>query len=50
MSDLETQKRPSMFERKDVKQTVFLWVIFTAIIGYVAATLQANTMGQRLFI
>ena len=45
MSDLETQKRPSMFERKDVKQTVFLWVIFTAIIGYVAATLQANTMG-----
>lgn len=45
MSDLETQKRPSMFERKDVKQTVFFWVVFTAIIGYAAAELQARTMG-----
>jgi len=45
MSDLETQKRPSVFERKDVKQTVYLWVIFTAIIGYVAATVQARSMG-----
>ena len=45
MSDLETKKRPSVFERKDVKQTVFFWVIFTAIIGYVAAELQARSMG-----
>jgi len=45
MSELETQKRPSMFERKDVKQTVFIWVIFTAIIGYFASTLQARSMG-----
>jgi cytochrome c oxidase subunit 2 len=45
MSELETQKRPSMFERKDVKQTVFLWIVFTAIIGYVAATVQAHAMG-----
>lgn len=45
MSELETQKRPSMFERKDVKQTVFLWVVFTAVIGYVAATVQAHAMG-----
>lgn len=46
MSDLETQKRPSVFERKDVKQTVFLWVIFTAIIGYFASTIQARSMGS----
>ena len=45
MSDLETEKRPSVFERKDVKQTVFFWVIFTAIIGYAAAELQARSMG-----
>ncbi len=45
MSDLETQKRPSVFERKDVKQTVYLWVIFTAIIGYVGATVQSRSMG-----
>ncbi len=45
MSDLDTQKRPSIFERKDVKQTVFFWVIFTAIIGYVGATAQARSMG-----
>lgn len=44
MSDLETQKRPSVFERKDVKQTVFFWVIFTAIIGYVAAEVQTRSM------
>lgn len=47
MSELETQKRPSMFERKDVKQTVFLWVVFTAIIGYVAATVQVHAMGTE---
>lgn len=45
MSTQETQKRPSVFERKDVKQTVFFWVIFTAIIGYAAAELQARSMG-----
>ena len=45
MSDQDTQKRPSIFERRDVKQTVFLWVIFTAIIGYFAATVQARSMG-----
>ena len=45
MSDLETQKRPSIFARKDVKQTVFFWVIFTVIIGYGAATVQAWAMG-----
>ena len=45
MSDQETKKRPSVFERKDVKQTVFFWVIFTAIIGYAAAELQARSMG-----
>ena len=45
MSDLETKKSPSVFERKDVKQTVFFWVIFTAIIGYAAAELQARSMG-----
>lgn len=46
MSDLETKKRPSVFERKDVKQTVFFWVIFSVIIGYVAAELQARSMGE----
>ena len=45
MSDQDTQKRPSIFQRKDVKQTLVLWVIFSAVIGYVAATLQANSMG-----
>ena len=45
MSDLET-KRPSVFERKDVKQTIFFWVIFSAIIGYLAAEFQTRSMGQ----
>jgi cytochrome c oxidase subunit 2 len=45
MSEQDTKKRPTIFERKDVKQTVLLWIIFTAIIGYVAATVQARSMG-----
>lgn len=45
MSDLETQKRPSIWQRKDVRQTAFLTVIFTVIIGYVAAEVQARSMG-----
>lgn len=34
-----------MFERKDVKQTAFLWIILTVIIGYVSATFQSRSMG-----
>lgn len=45
MSDLETQKSPSLFERKDVRQTGILWVVCTLIIGYVAAEVQARSMG-----
>lgn len=45
MSELETQKRSSIFMRKDVRQTGFLWIVFTAIIGFVASEVQVRSMG-----
>lgn len=45
MSDLETQKRPPVWKRKDVQQTGILWVIFTLIIGYVVSEVQVRTIG-----
>ena len=45
MSDLETQKRPSFWKRKDIQQTAFLTVIFTVIIGYGGALILGHVMG-----
>ncbi|HUW88559.1 MAG TPA: hypothetical protein VMW30_09365 [Candidatus Paceibacterota bacterium] len=45
MSDLETQKRSSIFKRKDVQQTGLLWIVLTAIIGFVASEVQIRSMG-----
>lgn len=45
MSDLDVQKRPSIFKRKDVRLTAFLWVIFSIAIGYFAGMVQARSMG-----
>ena len=45
MSDLEVTKRPSIFKRKDVRLTAFLWVVFSILIGYIAGTVQARSMG-----
>lgn len=45
MSNLETQKRPSIWKDKDVRQTGILWVVFTIIIGYVVSEVQTRTIG-----
>jgi cytochrome c oxidase subunit 2 len=45
MSDTETQKRPSMWHRKDVQQTALLTVIFTIIIGYGGSLVLVHVMG-----
>ena len=45
MSDIETQKRPSMWHRKDVQQTALLTVIFTVIIGYGGSLVLTHVMG-----
>ncbi|MEI6844096.1 MAG: cytochrome c oxidase subunit II [Actinomycetes bacterium] len=45
MSEVETPKRPSILKSKDVRMTAILWVIFTAIIGFVASTVQVRAMG-----
>lgn len=46
MSDIETQKRPSVWKRKDVQQTGIFWVIFTVIIGYSGAEVIGRVMGS----
>jgi len=45
MSEVETPKRPSILKSKDVQKTAILWVVFTAIIGFVASTVQVRAMG-----
>ncbi len=46
MSELETTQRPSWWKRSDAKKAIFLWVIFTAIIGYTASIIQSRAMGS----
>jgi cytochrome c oxidase subunit 2 len=45
MSDVEIEKRPSVFKRKDVRQTAVLTVVFTAIIGYGGSMVITHVMG-----
>ena len=46
MSDMEVQKRPSIFKRKDIRQTALLTIIFTVIIGYGGALILGHVMGE----
>lgn len=46
MSDIETQKRPSGWKRKDVQQTALLTVIFTVVIGYAGSVILGHVMGS----
>jgi cytochrome c oxidase subunit 2 len=45
MSEIETQKRSSIWKRKDVQQTLLLTVIFTLIIGYGGSLIITRVMG-----
>jgi cytochrome c oxidase subunit 2 len=45
MSDIEIEKRPSVWKRKDVKQAALLTVIFTIIIGYGGSVVITHVMG-----
>jgi cytochrome c oxidase subunit 2 len=45
MTNQDLEKRPSIFKRKDVRQTGILWVIFTALIGFIASEIQTRSMG-----
>ncbi|MDP1712769.1 MAG: cytochrome c oxidase subunit II [Candidatus Nanopelagicaceae bacterium] len=45
MSDPGTQKRSSILKGKDVRQTGLLWIVLTAIIGFVASEVQVRSMG-----
>jgi len=45
MSDMQTQKRPSIWKRKDVQRTLILTAIFTVIIGYGGSVIMSHVMG-----
>lgn len=45
MSDIGTEKRPSTWNRSDVKQTALLTIIFTLIIGYGGSVIFTHVMG-----
>jgi cytochrome c oxidase subunit 2 len=45
MSDTDIKNRPSIWKRKDVRQTALLTIIFTVIIGYGGALILQHVMG-----
>ena len=45
MSDIEVQKRPSVFKQKDIRQTAIFTVIITFVIGYGGSYVLGHVMG-----
>ena len=44
MSDVMTPKTPQWWKKPDVKKTAILWVICTAVIGYVGVEFHVRNM------
>jgi cytochrome c oxidase subunit 2 len=45
MTDLQTQNKISWWKRKDVKETAFLWVVISVLLGWVAGEVISRSMG-----